>query len=102
MKRPTKTDIERRRNRTHAAERNVARRQANVRLIRTFVLGTIATLAAFYWIGQQWGLDPDVMMEYVKTTLLFVGVLAVLGVAGAAVLLLLKRLTRGREKNDPL
>ena len=83
-------------------ERNEARRLANVRLIRTVVLGVIATAAAFYWIGQQWGLDPDVMIEYGTTTLLFVGVLAGLGILGAGVLLLLKRIIRGRERNDPL
>ena len=102
MKRPTKSNLERRMARTHAVERNEARRLANVRLIRTVVLGMLATAAAFYWIGQQWGLDPEVMLEYVVTTLLFVGVLAVAGLLGAGVLLLLKRVTRGREKNDPL
>ena len=102
MKKPSKASLERRLSRSHAVERNEARRLANVRLIRTVVLGVIATAAAFYWIGQQWGLDPDVMIEYGTTTLLFVGVLAGLGILGAGVLLLLKRFIRGRERNDPL
>lgn len=102
MKKPSKVSLERRMARTHAVERNEARRIANVRLIRTVVLGIIATAAAFYWIGQQWGLDPDVMIEYVTTTLLFVGVLAGLGFLGAGSLLLVKRAIRDRGKNDHL
>ena len=102
MKKPSKASLERRMARTHAVERNEARRLDNVRLIRTVVLGIIATAAAFYWVGQQWGLDPKVMIEYGTTTLLFVGVLAGLGVVGAGILLLLKRAIRGRERNDPL
>ena len=52
MKKPSKVSLERRMARTHAVERNEARRLANVRLIRTVVLGIIATAAAFYWIGD--------------------------------------------------
>ena len=102
LKRATKPNLERRMARTHAVERNEARRLANLRLIRTVVLGMIATAAAFYWIGQQWGLDPEVMIEYGTTTLLFVAVLAGFGILGAGVLLLLRRVIRGRERNDHL
>ena len=100
VRRVTKAEIERRQ-RTHAVERNEARRIANVRLIRTVFLGTIATAAAFYWLGQQYGIEPEVMMEYIITTLLFVAVLVVLGLVGAGLLLLAKRLSRGRGRNDP-
>ncbi|NKB97244.1 MAG: hypothetical protein GKR90_01915 [Pseudomonadales bacterium] len=83
-------------------ERNEARRIANTRLIRTVILGAIATAAGFYWLGQQYGIEPDVMRGYILTTLLFVGLLAALGLLGAGLLLLIKRFNRGREKSDRL
>lgn len=92
----------RRMQKTRAVERNEARRSANIRLIRTVILGAIATVAAFYWLGRQYGIDPDVMKEYIITTLLFVGVLAGLGLLGAGLLLLIKKITRGRGRSDPL
>lgn len=88
--------------RTHAVERNEARRLANARLVRTVILGAIATAAGFYWLGQQYGIEPDVMRGYVLTALLFVGVLASLGLLGAGLLLLFKRFNRGCEKTDRL
>lgn len=87
--------------RAYGIERNEARRIVSRRLLRTVLLGTVAMVAAFYWIGQQYGVDPEMMREYILTTLLFVGVLVGLGLLGAVLLLLLKRLTRGRGKSGP-
>ncbi len=95
MKRPSRRQI------THAVSRNTARRAASLRLVRTIVLGAVATLAALVWLGEQYGIERDVMLSYAATTLLFVGVLALLGLAGAAVLLSVRWLvSRGRSDGD--
>ena len=65
--------------RTHAVERNEARRLANVRLIRTMILGTIATGAALYWLGDQYGIEPEVIKAYLLSAFVFVAGLAGLG-----------------------
>ncbi len=87
--------------RTHAVERNEARRLANVRLIRTMILGTIATGAALYWLGDQYGIEPEVIKAYLLSAFVFVAGLAGLGLLGTGVLLGFKRLSRGRGRNDP-
>lgn len=101
MKRAGSSD-RRRSRRAYGIERNEARRIASFRLVRTVLLGTVAMVAAFYWIGQQYGVDPEVMRGYILTTLLFVGVLVGLGLLGAVLLLAVKRFTQGRGKNGRL
>jgi len=87
--------------RAHAVERNEARRLANVRLIRTMILGALATGAALYWLGDQYGIEPEVMKDYFLSAVAFVAGLAVLGLLGTGILLGFKRLSRDRGRNDP-
>ena len=77
-----------------AEERANTVRRNSFRLIRTIVLGTIAVIAAFFWIGEQYGLDRDKMFDYLTSSLLFIVFLAGVGVVGAILLTLLKRFTQ--------
>lgn len=70
-----------------AIERTSARRAAWMRITRTIALGTIAVVFAIIWLGDQYGIERDVIYEFLATSALFVGLLVVAGLAGAAVLL---------------
>ncbi|NOX50414.1 MAG: hypothetical protein GXP16_07755 [Gammaproteobacteria bacterium] len=79
-------------NRTNARaiERNEARRQGSFRLIRTIVLGVVASVVAIIWLGDQYGIDRQVMLEFLGTSALFVGLLVLSGLVGAVILKLIK------------
>ena len=85
MKRPSP------RIKSSAIERTSARRAGWMRLTRTVVLGTVATIAALIWVADQYGVDRDVMVEFMTTSALFVGLLIVAGLGGTVVLWGLKR-----------
>ncbi len=88
MKRPSA------RTKPSAIERTSARRIGWARLTRTVVLGTVATVAALVWLGEQYGIERQVMLEFVATSVLFVALLAVAGLGGTAILWALKKLAR--------
>lgn len=75
-----------------AEERSATVGRSSFRLIRTIALGTIAVVFAILWLGDQYGLEREVMMSYLTSSALFVGALVGVAALGAAVLLLLKRL----------
>ncbi len=79
-------------NRTNvrAFERNEARRQGNFRLIRTIVLGVVASVVAIVWLGDQYGIDRQVMLDFLGASALFVGLLVLTGLVGAVLLKLIK------------
>ena len=88
-----------------SAPRTQARRQANLRLARTVVLGSIAVLLAIVWLGDQYGIDREETLRYLGGALGFVGALTLLGITAGALLvgvrwLLARRATADREKND--
>lgn len=64
-------------------------------------LGTVAVGLAIYWIGEQYGIEPQETLSFLGTAVLFVGLLVALGGLGFGGLLLVRRFTRDREKNDP-
>lgn len=70
-----------------AIERASARRAGWVRLTRTIALGTIATVFAVIWLGDQYGIERAVIYEFLATSALFVGLLVVAGLLGAALVL---------------
>jgi len=74
------------RNRPSAIERSTARRAGWMRLTRTIALGTIATVAALFWVADQYGIEREVMMEFVATSVLFVGLLIAAGLCATVVL----------------
>ena len=82
------------RTRPHAIERNTARRQSWLRLTRTLFLGSVATALALYWLGEQWGIDWEVILEFLVTSLLFVLLLVGAGLLGTVLLTGLRKLTR--------
>ena len=82
------------RSKPRAIERTSAQRAGWLRLTRTIALGTIATAVALVWIGEQYGIERKVMLEFLATSALFVGLLVVAGLLGAVVLWLLRKLLR--------
>lgn len=88
MKRPSS------RTKPSAIERTSAQRAGWMRLTRTIILGTIATAAGLMWIGEQYGVEPAVMLEFMATSALFVGLLVVAGLFGTLALWLVKKLLR--------
>ena len=77
-----------------AIERNSARRTSWLRLTRTIVLGTIAAVAGVVWLGEQYGVERRVMLEFMGTSALFVAGLVLAGLAGTVVLWGAKKLLR--------
>ena len=75
-----------------AIERASARRLVWVRLTRTVILGTVATVAAIVWLGEQYGIERDVILAFLGTSALFVGLLILAGVGGVLVLWSVRKL----------
>ena len=88
MKRPS------RRIKPSAIERASARRISWVRLTRTIVLGTVATVLAILWLGEQYGIDREVILTFLLTSAAFVGLLIVAGLSGAVLLWGVRKLWR--------
>jgi uncharacterized membrane protein len=79
---------------TDAGLRPVRSGAAGRRLTRTIVLGAIVVFLAVYWLSDQMGLDRGELLGYALTSLLLVGLLVVLALAGVVVLRLIKRWLR--------
>ena len=75
-----------------AVERVESTKKSWRRLIRTLVLGTVATVLALIWIADQYGIEREVILSFLGTSTLFVLVLVMLGLVGAGILLAVKRL----------
>ena len=82
------------RERARAVERNEARRAQSARLVRTILLGTVAMVAGVFWVGDQYGVERDVLIEFLLTSFLFVGMLILAGLGGAFLLKGLRQLGR--------
>ncbi len=78
-------------------DRNHARALQGKRLTRTVLLGFVALVLGVYWIGNEYGVDREVMLEYLVTTLMFVGALIGAGLFGALCLYGLKRLFQSKS-----
>lgn len=70
----------------------IVRSNTGWRLTRTIVLGAIVVFLAILWLADQFGLDRQELLGYALTSLMLVGGLVILGLAGAALMRLLKRL----------
>jgi len=81
-----------RRSSTRAVERNEARRRQGWRLARTVVLG--AAVAALVWLGEQYGIERQVMFGFLGASVMFVAVLVVLGLGGTVLLGVIRKLLR--------
>lgn len=80
------------RTRPSAIERTSARRAGWLRLTRTILLGTIATVAAVVWLGEQYGVERRVMLEFLGTSALFVALLILAGFGATVVVWIVRRL----------
>jgi len=85
MKRPSV------RTKPSAIERTSARRAGWMRLTRTIVLGAVATVAALVWLGEQYGVQRQVMLEFLGTSALFVILLILAGLGATVVVWLVRR-----------
>jgi hypothetical protein len=83
-----------RRERARAIDRTDARKMGWARLGRTIVLGAVAVVVAMVWLGEQYGIERRVMLEFVGTSVLFVGLLVLAGVGGAVILRALRNLRK--------
>ncbi len=68
------------------------------RLARTLLLGTLAVAAAIYWLAVEYEVDRRELVGYLGASMLFVILFAVLAVAGAVVLRIVKRRLSGFGK----
>ena len=60
-------------------------------LARTILLGCIAAALGIWWLGRAYDVDNDALLGYLFSSVVFVAVTAILGIAGAVVLSLLRR-----------
>jgi hypothetical protein len=58
------------------------------------VLGAAATVAALVWLGEQYGIERQVMFGFLGASVMFVAVLVVLGLGGTVLLGVIKKLLR--------
>lgn len=70
------------------------RRGSQRRLVRTIVLGTVAVVAAIAWMASEFGMDARELGGYALTSVAMVAAAVVLGLAGAGLLRLIRKLTR--------
>ena len=75
-----------------AKRRRESRRRG--RLARTILLGTVAVAFALFWLARELELDRQELMGFLGTSALFVGLMVMLGLVGAALVLVVKRLGR--------
>lgn len=60
-------------------------------LARTVLLGCIAAALGIWWLGRAYEVDNEQLLGYLFSSIAFVAVAAILGIAGAAALSLLRR-----------
>jgi len=68
-----------------------ARETGSLALARTVVLGCIAAALGIWWLGRAYEVDNDELFGYLWSSIAFVALVAILGVAGAAALWLVRR-----------
>jgi len=62
-----------------------------VALARTVLLGCIAAALGIWWLGRAYEVDNAELLGYLFSSVAFVAVTAILGVAGGAALWLVRR-----------
>ena len=60
-------------------------------LARTVLLGCVAAALGIWWLGRAYEVDNEALLGYLFSSIAFVAVAAILGIAGAAALSLLRR-----------
>ena len=64
-------------------------------LARTVLLGCIAAALGIWWLGRAYAVDSEELLGYLFSSVAFVAVTAILGVAGAGALWLVRRCRSG-------
>ena len=85
-----KSSAQKRSQRSRASERASARRSASLRLTRTILLGTVAMGFGVLWVAEEYGVERDVVLEFMSTSALFVGLLVAAGLVGAGLLFIVR------------
>ncbi len=67
-------------------------------LARTVILGCIAAALGIWWLGRAYDLDDERLLGYLMSSIVFVAVVGLLGIAGAAVLWLVRRVLNRRAQ----
>lgn len=63
-------------------------------LARTVVLGCIAAALGIWWLGRAYDVEDEQMLGYLLSSVAFVALTALLGIGGAAVFRLVRRLRK--------
>jgi hypothetical protein len=80
------------RRKADAIERNASQRKDWWRFARSVVLGTVALTLGVLWIGEQYGVEREDILDFLATGVLFVGVLVLGALVFAALVIGLRRL----------
>ncbi|HEY5681637.1 MAG TPA: hypothetical protein VIS55_16320 [Pseudomonadales bacterium] len=64
------------------------------RLARTILLGTVAVAFSLFWVARELELDTEELLGFLGASAVFVGLMVILGLVGAAAVLIFKRLGR--------
>ena len=67
------------------------REAGSMALARTVVLGCIAAALGIWWLGRAYDVKNEEMLGYLLSSVAFVALMVMLGIAGAAVLWLVRR-----------
>ena len=67
-------------------------RSKNDRLVRTIVLGAVTLLVGLIWLSEELGMNRDELLDYMTTSLLFVGLSIGLALAAGGLVWLVKKL----------
>jgi heme/copper-type cytochrome/quinol oxidase subunit 1 len=60
-------------------------------LVRALVGGAVAVLAALYWLVRELGLDQAELLDFALTSVVFIAVFAIPGIAVGALFVFLRR-----------
>ncbi len=77
--------------------RSAVPRAGGTRLTRTIVLAAVAVVLSIYWLSTEMGLDRDELLDYGLASLLFVGVVVVLGMVFGTLLGIIRRAVERRR-----
>jgi hypothetical protein len=64
------------------------------RLARTILLGTVAVAFSLFWVARELELDTEELLGFLGASAVFVGLMVILGLVGAAAVLIFTRLGR--------
>jgi hypothetical protein len=64
------------------------------RLARTILLGTVAVAFALFWVARELELDTQELMGFLGASAVLVGLMVILGLVGAAAVLIFRRFGR--------